>query len=307
MSIVDKDDQIQRLLLGEGSVRAQMVTLTRSWREILKRHDLPAVLIAELGRLSAAGVLLAAALKFEGSLVLQIHGDGPVKLMVVESSANGEFRATAKLSEGAVLQDGDSLDVLVNSEGKGRFVVTLDPGPTAENRQTYQGIVSLDAGAVALMLESYMQRSEQIPTRIWLSANRERACGLLLQKLPGDGGIHSASDNDAWDRLVLLADTVTERELLSLTPEALLHRLFWQEKIQTSETRSCRFACSCTREKVASMLRMLGRREVEEILAERADVEVHCDFCNQRYAFDAIDSAQLFTDTAPAPESDLRH
>ncbi len=307
MTDVGKDDQMQRLLLGEGSVRAQMVTLTRSWREIINRHELPAVLITELGRLSAAGVLLAAALKFEGSLILQIHGDGPVKLIVVESSANGEFRATAKLGEHATLNDHDSLESLVNRNGKGRFVVTLDPGPSAENRQTYQGIVSLEADSIALMLESYMQRSEQIPTRIWLSANQNRACGLLLQKLPGDGGIRSATDSDAWDRLVLLADTVTEQELLSLTPEALLHRLFWQEKTQTVETRSCRFACSCTREKVASMLRMLGRVEVEEILSERPDVEVHCDFCNERYAFDAIDSAQLFNDATPAPESVLRH
>lgn len=298
---------MQRLLLGEGSVRAEMVTLTHSWREIVSRHNLPRVLLTELGRLSAAGVLLAASLKFEGSLVLQIHGDGPVKLIVVESSANGEFRATAKLTEGAALRDGDSLGSIVNAQGKGRFVVTLDPGPTAKNRQTYQGIVSLEADSVAVMLESYMERSEQIPTRIWLSANHDRACGLLLQKLPGDGGIHSPSDSDAWDRLVLLADTVTEQELLSLTPDELLNRLFWQEKIQAAETRSCRFACGCTRDKVASMLRMLGRTEVEEILAERTEVEVHCDFCNERYAFDAIDAIQLFTDSSPAPESGLRH
>ncbi len=280
--------------------------LTRSWREVVDRHDCRKF-VGELGRLSAAGVLLAASLKFEGSLVLQIHGDGPVKLIVVESSANGEFRSTAKLAEGAVLSNDDSLSRMVNSGGKGRFVVTLDPGPTAKNRQTYQGIVSLEAELVTVMLESYMQRSEQIPTRIWLSANDDRACGLLLQKLPGDGGIHSASDSDAWDRLVLLADTVTERELLSLSPDAMLHRLFWQEKIQSVETRACRFACGCTREKVARMLRMLGKQEVDEILAERTDVEVHCDFCNERYAFDAIDAAQLFSDTGPPPASGLRH
>lgn len=301
------EDQIQRVLLGEGQVRAQMVSLTRSWREVVVRHQLPAAVRTELGRLSAAGVLLASALKFDGSLILQIHGDGPVRLMVVESTASGEFRSTAKLAEGAIIGDHENINQIVNRNGRGRFVVTLDPGRNAENRQTYQGIVAFDADSVAGILESYMLRSEQIPTRIWLAANEQRACGLILQKLPDDGGIRRTSDAQAWQRTVILADTVSERELLSLSPAQLMHRLFWQEKLQASESRTCRFACNCHRQKVQAMLKMLGRAELEDILSERPDVEVHCDFCNQRYAFDAVDCAQLFSDPGPAPDPKLRH
>lgn len=308
MSDSDDEDSMQRLLLGEGSVRVEMVSLTRSWREVVSRHSLPAAVLHELGKLTSAGVLLASALKFEGSLVLQIHGDGPVRLVVVESNAQGQFRATAKTAEGSVIAPDADLASMVNQRGEGRFVVTLDPGKQAENRQPYQGIVSLEAESVSAMLESYMARSEQVPTRIWLAANSERACGLLLQKLPDDGGIRTRSDQQAWDRLVMLAATVKESELLTLSPQALLHRLFWQETSRGVDTRHCRFACTCTREKVAAMLQMLGVNEVEDILAERGSVEVNCDFCNQAYLFDAIDCAQLFiAASGGAPATPTQH
>lgn len=308
MSPADDDDSIQRLLLGEGSVRVEMVRLTRSWREVVSRHSLPDPVLRELGKLTAAGVLLASALKFEGSLVLQIHGDGPVRLVVVECNSQGQFRATAKTAEGAAIADDAELAALVNQRGEGRFVVTLDPGKQAENRQPYQGIVSLEAESVSAMLESYMARSEQVPTRIWLAANAEQACGLLLQKLPDDGGIRTRSDLQAWDRLVILAATVKEDELLSLSPRALLHRLFWQETSRGVDIRSCRFACTCTRMKVGAMLQMLGATEVEDILAERGAVEVNCDFCNEAYLFDAVDCAQLFVSASGgAPATQTQH
>lgn len=301
-------DQMIRLSLGSGAVRAQLVSLSSAWREVVSRHELPDAVIQHLGHLCAAGVLLAAALKFEGKLILQIHGDGPLRLVVVESDAGGSFRATAKLSECAVISSDAGLRELVNCAGQGRFVVTLDPGGDKVNRQAYQGIVQLEGDGVAAVLESYMSRSEQVPTRIWLAANREVACGLMLQRLPEDGGVGAPTDPQAWERLCILADTVTSAELLSLTPEQLLRRLFWQETASNIDDRTCRFVCSCTREKVATMLRMLGTDEVMDIVAERGDVEVNCDFCNQRYGFDAVDCAQLFAvGSSTAPVSGARH
>lgn len=301
-------DRIHRLSLGDGAVRAQIVSLGPSWREVVSRHALPAAVLAELGHLTVAGILLATALKFDGKLILQVHGDGPVRLVVVESDAQGSFRATAKLASDETVEEHADFLSLVNRHGNGRFVVTLDPGAASQNRQPYQGIVSLEGSGVAAMLESYLSRSEQVPSRIWLAADGNTASGLLLQKMPDDGGESASADPQAWERLCLLADTLTRNEMLSLAPEQLLHRLFWQEPQRHSDQRICRFACSCTRQKVAAMLRMLGQPEVTDIIAERGNVEVNCDFCNQRYEFDAVDCAQLFaSDLDGTGTSTARH
>ena len=154
---------------------------------------------------------------------------------------------------------------------------------------------------VAGVLERYMQRSEQIPTRLWLAADGERAVGLLLQRLPDEGG-RPEPDIDGWNRLQQLAETVAPEELLTLSADELLRRLFWQESLHAFDHRPCRFACRCTREKVGEMLRMLGSDEVEAILAERGEIEVRCEYCNQAYRFDLVDSIALFHPVAPAPE-----
>jgi molecular chaperone Hsp33 len=291
------NDALQRFLLRGAPVRGEIVSLDASWLEVVNRHELPPAVRDCLGELSAAALLLAASLKFDGALVLQIHGDGPVALFVVECDAGGTFRATAKLREGRDASGATGLDALVNEHGRGRFVVTLDPRTRAPNRQPYQGIVPFEGGSVAGALEHYMARSEQVPTRLWLAAGEQRSVGLLLQRLPGDGGHASAGgteDEDGWARMNHLADTITREELLGLPPDKVLERLFWQEPLHAFDRRECRFACTCTREKVASMLRMLGREEVESIVSERGGVEVACEFCNLRYAFDAVDSAGLF-------------
>ncbi len=355
-------DSVHRFLLRDAAVRGEIVTLDAAWRDVVARHDLPAPVRDRLGELSAAAVLLGATLKFDGTLVLQIHGDGPVALFVVESGADGSYRATAKLRDGSVIGDAAQLSELVNAHGRGRFVVTLDPRSNSRNRQPYQGIVPFEGGTVAAALEHYMARSEQLPTRLWLAADGQRAVGLLLQRLPVDGG-HAASeagatmggatmggeapaivagaadaasvtgvagaagaasvagasgmagaaaaagepaDADGWNRLQQLAETVTPAELLALPPEQMLKRLFWQEPLHAFDQRGCRFACRCTRNKVADMLRLLGRQEVDVIVAEQGRIEVRCEFCNQPYAFDAVDCAGLFVGEAIAA-SQTRH
>ncbi|NBY17078.1 MAG: Hsp33 family molecular chaperone HslO, partial [Betaproteobacteria bacterium] len=156
-----------------------------------------------------------------------------------------------------------------------------------------QGIVPFEGETVAQVLESYMARSEQIPTRLWLAANATRAGGVLIQRLPTQGGL-PVEDTDGWPRIQHLGDTITAAELCSVTPQEILHRLFWQESKEEGEPRPLHFACRCSRERVGGMLKMLGETEVESILTERENVEVRCDFCNQAYTFDAVDCAQLF-------------
>jgi molecular chaperone Hsp33 len=201
------------------------------------------------------------------------------------------------------VRDGASLTELVNVSGRGRCVITLDPREKLPGQQPYQGIVSLtDAhdgplDSIAQVLEQYMRHSEQLDTKLWLAANERRAVGMLLQKLPGDGGnVPRAAETDAdtWTRVCHLSATLTSDEMLSAEPETLMRRLFWQENVSRFDPAPTRFSCTCTREKVGAMLQMLGRDETDSILAEQGHVEVHCEFCNQRYEFDTVDVAQLF-------------
>lgn len=289
-------DTLHRFMLEDATVRGEIVSLDASWLEIVGRHALPGSVRDRLGELSAAALLLAASLKFDGALVLQIHGDGPVSLLVVECDANGTFRATVKLREGQDPAPDATLRELVDAHGRGRFVVTLDPRTRTPSRQPYQGIVPFEGDRLSEVLERYMARSEQVPTRMWLAADGRRAVGLLLQRMPGVGGRTTGAegDDEAWNRMQQLAETITPGELLGLPPEQVLHRLFWQERIVPLDTRGCRFACSCSRERVAAMLKMLGREEVESVLAEQSRVEVRCEYCNEPYAFDSVDCAGLF-------------
>ncbi len=283
-------------MLEGSAVRGEIVSLDLSWQQIAQRQQgLPETVVQTLGELCAAAVLLGATIKFDGSIILQIHGDGPIALVVVEYQHDGSLRATVKMREGQIAPPGACLQSLVNSGGRGRFAVTLDPRIRSDSRQPWQGIVPFEGDSVAAVLERYMQRSEQVPTRLWLAADGGRAAGMLLQQLPSEGGRPSAPDDpDAWNRMQHLADTLTEGELLQHSSADILNRLFWQERMHGYEPRGLRFGCSCSRAKVAGMLRMLGAAEVEEILAERGEVEVRCDFCNQPYEFDAVDCAALF-------------
>jgi molecular chaperone Hsp33 len=320
-------DTLDRFMLRGAPVRGEVVSLDASWREVASRHAFPRSVRDRLGELCAAGLLLAATLKFDGALILQIHGDGPVALLVVECEADGTFRATAKLREGVPCPEEGDLATLANATGRGRFVVTLDPRTDSPNRQPYQGIVPFEGRTVAEVLERYMARSEQVPTRMWLAADDARATGLLLQRLPEEGGhaagwragpadegtaaepgkAAGAEDGDGWNRLQHLAETVTRDELLALPSQTILKRLFWQEPLTAFDSRSPRFACTCSREKVAGMLKMLGRDEIDSILAEQGAVSVRCEFCNTPYEFDAVDGAELFVSGPLAPGSSARH
>ena len=288
-----KPDSLQRFLFEHAPIRGERVHLDSSWHAVLQRHDYPPLLRRMMGELTAAAVLLAATLKLDGSLVLQIQGTGAIKLLVVECGGDLKLRATAKW-EGALQ---GSLPELV---GDGRFVITL---VQQDGKPAYQGIVALEGDSVAEILQNYMSRSEQLETRLWLAVDEHAASGMLLQKLPDQ----AEGDLDAWPRFIQLADTLHDDELMQLSTEALLHRLFHEEDVRLFEAQPVSFQCSCSRDNVAQMLRMLGEEEVESILTEQQTIEVHCEFCNHCYEFDKVDAAQVFAVTAAVESNEIRH
>jgi molecular chaperone Hsp33 len=286
-------DTLQRFLFEEAAVRGELVRLAATWQAVHARHDYPPAVARLLGELMAACALAAATLKFKGSLVMQIQGTGPVRLLVVECTANLSMRATAQWQ-------GEPAGDLPTLVGDGRFVITLDP---RDGGNAYQGIVEVDGASVAEVLEHYMARSEQLETRFLLAADGEVAAGLLLQKLPAG----QPSEDDAWNRLARLSATLSEAELKRLPFREILRRLFHEETLRLFDAEPVHFACSCSRERVADMLRLLGSAEVADILAERGAVEVACEFCKQKYLFDAVDVAQLFRADRAAPAGTSRH
>ena len=290
------NDTLQRFLFEHAPIRGEVAHLDATWRAVLERHEYPPVLRTVLGELMAAGALLAATLKFDGSIILQLQGSGPVKLIVVECTSEQTLRATAKW-DGA-LPDADA--GLAELLGDGRFVITLVP---RDGRQSYQGIVAIDPAGVAASLEHYMQSSEQLDTRLWLAAGEEHAAGLLLQKLPE----RAEPDEDSWNRATQLAATLTTPELLKLPPQTLLHQLYHEEDIRLFDPRPVSFRCSCSNDRVVAMLRMLGYAEVRSILEERDAVEVTCDFCNRAYRFDSVDAEQLFAAAHTTHAGPTRH
>jgi molecular chaperone Hsp33 len=307
-------DTLQRFIFENAAVRGELVELSDAWQQIQARKDYPMPVKILLGEMLSAAALLSANLKFNGMLVMQVHGDGPVKLLVVECDSDLQLRATATLASGIDIPADADLTQLVNTGGQGRFVITLDPKEKLPGQQPYQGIVPLDGNSVAVVIENYMLRSEQLDTRLWLAADQNVSRGLLLQKLPKEGGIDApvADDGERWNHTVMLASTLRTEELLSTDISTLMHRLFWEEIIRVFEPRHPVFHCSCSRDKVGNMLKMLGKQEIDSALADLdGQLAINCDFCGQHYSFDKVDCAQLFavenaTDATQTP-GDIKH
>lgn len=297
--VMQDRDTLFRFHFENTPIRGNIVHLHQSFMIALQNQDYPPVLRQALGELMAAGVLLTATLKMRGALILQIQGRGSLKLLVVEccklrDSDELTLRATAKFSADLTYNS------LMEMMGDGQFMITLDPKDGGEG---YQGIVPIEGNSIAAILENYMRRSEQIETSIWLTCDGQYASGMLLQKLPD----MAEDDEDAWDRFNHLASTVQNTELQELAVDQLLHRLFYEEDVRLFDGQAVRFNCTCSRESVSSMLRMLGKEEVISIIEERGELEVHCDFCNKQYLFDKVDSEQLFAAEFNLPSSHSRH
>jgi molecular chaperone Hsp33 len=294
-----RSDALKKFLFDDRSVRVESVRIEHAWLSAQAHHQYPAPVTALLGELVAASTLLAANLKFDGSLLLQLQGDGAIALMVVECRADLSIRATVKMRERPLPVESD-LQAMLNPGGTAKFIVVLDPPKHTPGRQAYQGVVPLEGDTVAQALEQYMLRSEQLHTRIWLAADALHCSGLLIQRLPLQGGAQQAeieTADESWARAQHLAQTLTPAEMLSTDQDTLLHRLFWQETLLVFESQPITWKCSCTQERVADMLRMLGKVEVDDILQEQGKVEVACEFCGLPYVFDALDTEALFQTT----------
>jgi len=301
-------DQLKKYLTEDRSVRIQAVRLDATWKAVQANHDYPPAITHLLGELVAASTLLAANIKFDGSLVLQIQGDGPIALLVVECRNDLSLRATVKMREGHDVPSDGNMQSLLNPGGNGRFIVVLDPQRKLPGQQAYQGIVPLQGDTVAEALQHYMKASEQLDTRLWLAADADHATGMLIQRLPYHGGsdapaLTEQNAAETWDRACALAGTIKRDELLATDIDTLIHRLFWEETLVAFDPLAVRWHCPCTRERVASMLRTLGQEEINSILAERGQVDVACDFCGKPYKFDSVDCATLFS-SGTAPSAD---
>ena len=295
-------DTLQRFLFENLAVRGELVHLDATWQAILERHVYPAPVQKVLGELMSAVSLLLATLKFKGQLIAQIQGDGPVSLLVVEGTSDKSLRATASLKEG---QDNFSDESLQGLFGDARLVITLEP----EQGERYQGIVALKGENLAAALTDYLLRSEQLDTDLWLAADDKQAAGLLIQKLPDTEKVKSTSnilsfdsseeniDLDGWNRIQQLSSTIKDDELLQLGAEEIIHRLYHEEDVRMFDAESVSFRCSCSRDRVGNMLRSLGAEEVHDILKEEESIDVTCEFCMQKYSFDAVDAEHIFAAT----------
>lgn len=320
--------ELHKFIFDGLPVRGQLVRLTDAWQEILSRRALntqtgayPPPVGELLGEMVAASVLMQGNIKFDGALVMQIFGDGPVKVAVVEVQTDLRLRATASVV--GEIKPGDRLPEMVNAQGKGRCAITLDPADRRPGRQPYQGVVPLqDAGgrglqSVAEMIEHYMRQSEQLDTTLVLAADEKVACGLLIQRLPVQGESNLSQSSvareddqgeaveDDYERIALLARSLKREELLELDADTILRRLFWEENLMRFPSlageQGPRFACSCSRERVAAMLRGLGKEEADSIVAEQGRIEVGCDFCGKQERFDAVDVGRIFTPAQDLP------
>ncbi len=306
--------ELQKFIFDGLPVRGHLVRLTADWRELLRRRGdagqaWPAPVRDLMGELTVAAVLMQANIRFDGALILQVFGDGPVKLAVAEVQADLSFRSTAKVVGSVAPQDG--FVQVVNRHGAGRCAITLDPGAGQSGRQPYQGVVALSDAHhqaypnVGSVLEHYMRQSEQLETRLMLAADVNLAVGLLIQHLPVEGaanlgrsvGVDDMASGEAFNRIAHLTATLTRSELLSLDTPTLLRRLYWEEPLRrfASEGAAPRFECRCSRDRVGRMMQGLGRCEVDDILAEQGRVEVACEFCARQFRFDSVDVGELFT------------
>ncbi|AYC34725.1 Hsp33 family molecular chaperone HslO [Pseudomonas cavernae] len=293
-------DFSQRFLFDDSDVRGELVALDASYRHVLAKHAYPEPVAQLLGEMLAAAALLVGTLKFDGLLVLQARSAGAVPLLMVECSSERELRGIARYHAEQIAA-GSGLHELMPD---GTLTMTVEPA----RGQRYQGIVPLEGSNLADCLSSYFATSEQLPTRFWLNADGQRARGLLLQQLPADRLQDSEARAANWEHVVTLAGTLSTEELLGLDNETLLHRLYHEEALRLFEPRALQFRCSCSRDRSARALISLGQADVEQLLAEHGgEVVIDCQFCNQRYAFDAADVAQLFAGAGVQPPSDTRH
>lgn len=275
-------DCIQRFMFEKFAIRGELVHLDESLHNIMHQHHYPVVIRELLGEALAAVVLLADTIKFEGQLTLQFQSDGPVTMLVAKCDSQGRIR-------GLVTWDADILPLNIKSAlGKGQLVVTIEYD---QKVQPYQSIIPIDNQTVSQALEAYFMQSEQLPTRIYTAVGTEHAAGMLLQLMPSE--LHSANQ-DHWAEVITLADTLTHQEIIELDNQELLHRLYHEHDLRLFDPQTIEFACRCSVERMQDAVRILGQKEAFEILLTNKEIEVTCEYCNNKFAFDKHDVENIF-------------
>ncbi len=281
---MNSQDQLHRFVFESLDIRGEIVQMDASWKAVLERYDYPAVVREQLGQAMAAVILLSATIKYDGSLILQAQGNGPLHTLVAQATRERTVRGLARWEGNPPAGD------LATLYGSGQMMLTV----INRGGDRYQGIVGLEGNNLAGALERYFSNSEQLASRFWLVANGERAAGLFLQQLPSE-----QERQEDWQRISMLAETVRPEELLDLPVQTLLHRLFHEEQVRLFEPEPVAFRCTCSRERIGDSLRAMGRAELLSILEEQGSIDVDCDFCNKHYRFDAVDMEQLFIEGVP--------
>lgn len=283
-------DQLHRYLFENYAVRGELVTVSETWKQILENHDYPQPVKNVLGELLVATSLLTATLKFAGDITVQLQGDGPMTLAVINGNNEQQMRGVARV-QGDVPADA-SLKTLV---GNGYLVITITP---AEGER-YQGVVGLEGETLAECLEDYFLRSEQLPTRLFIRTGdvdgQPAAGGMLLQVLPAQN-----AQADDFNHLATLTETIKAEELFTLPANDVLWRLYHEEEVTLYDPQDVEFKCTCSRERCAGALKTLPDEEIETILAEDGEIDMHCDYCGTHYLFDAMDTAAIRNNASPA-------
>ena len=283
-------DQSQRFIFDQGDIRGELVRLEGSYQRALEGHNYQPQLASLLGEFIAASVLLSSTLKFDGLLSIQLRCDGPVSLLMAECNSRQQVRAIAQGELPLLEQTFDQLFAGAS------LAITIEP----RNGQRYQGIVPLQGNSLAACLESYFSQSEQLPTRLWLSAENDSCAGLLLQRLPQKEHDSVEQSDEMWSHLCHLANTIKAEEMLTLSAEELLHRLYHQETVRLFEVKTVQFNCSCSRERTERALITLDPWELEEILAEQGEIAMDCQFCCTAYRFSEAEIRTLLAGSSKA-------
>ena len=294
------NDLLHRFVIENTRVRGEMVHLNATWKAALERYNYPENVRNILGEAFAACALLSATIKYEGSLILQIRGDGPLHLLVVQATSEGTLRGLARWSDDVPADD------LSNIFGNGQMVITIEQ-PSGE---PYQGIIALQGKHIQDAIENYFKQSEQLNTRLWLTSNNDVCTGFLLQELPETNETRHSNlgeDHNDWDHAQALGNTISKQELLTLSSKEILHRLFHEDDIRLFDPSPLSFRCSCSNERISKMIVSLGLVEARSIISEQGKIQVDCEFCNAQYTFDSIDVENLFASSTNPEPSQSQH
>jgi molecular chaperone Hsp33 len=292
-------DSLRRFILANTQVRGEWVHLDATWQALLTSNDYPDVVKKILGEALAAVVLLSATIKYQGSLILQIKGSGAVHLLVVQADSEGSVRGLARYKNDALsnLPIEPSLPDLLSNDAM--MVITIQPN---NGSKPYQGIVALNGDTMQACLQAYFEQSEQLATRLYLAADANTCTGLLLQRLP-----EQADDKDGWNRATILANTLSEKDLLTWNYDMLLQRLYHEEQVTLFDRKEIRFQCTCSVARIEGAIQTLGETEAQDIINEQGYIQVDCEFCNKDYRFDRVDIKRIFTPDAIKPSQNSTH